>query len=329
MWTCEFDGNQFLRLLELAFILIILAMGLMGLCLGLYKLRRAPASVPRRTLSFYRRRWKLDPSEDDSKLRAAIQVFGRLGAWSVIFATIGMLVITLLWLCIAWFIERDLRFIGIFQFSAIVVSILIPAGILACAGRAYGIHRMRSSAKNRLAYGDLQPRRARDYVPAWIGAFFAAWFLTLIILTATGWIFTKVPLQTRLGLDQWIRLPFGRWGLLAIPLLTALFLALGFCLLRWIVAMPRLKALDEISDIGTFDVHFRRESILYILMTYSQSMFFSFGIQWWLLTYNVPLQTVPLIILGVTMLFNGIFAIVTILRLYFDKTIGTIPGAAS
>lgn len=329
MWTVKFDGDQFLNRINLGFVLIILAMGLITLCIGLYKLRRSPASFSKRIILFYRRRWKLDPSVDDPTLCAALRVFTRIGSWSVIFVGGGILFIAMIWLCFAWFVAKDLRFIGVFNYGAFVTSILIPCVLFACAGRAYGIYRMRFSAKNRPAYGDLHPRRVRDYAPSWAGAAYAISFLMLLILTTVAWRFASMPLRMQYGIDHWIYLPLGRWILLVIPLLMTIFLAFGIILLRWMVALPRLKSFDEIPDVGVFDMHFRRESISHIFMTYSQVMFYTFGVQWWLILYNMPRQPVLFGIFGSTFLINSILFLAVIIGLCFDKKIGAWRGVAS
>jgi hypothetical protein len=320
-FTFDFDANQIISLINIVLAITIPTIGLIAFCTGLYMLRRS--QVNRRALTFYRRRWQLDASIDDATLCTALRVYRRIMAWQPIFMGPGVILISMAWLSMNWFIEGNIRFVGIFNGCVLTISIMIPIVVLGCAGRAYGIRRMRAMAKNQPTFGDLQPRLIRHYAPAWTGVVFAIWFSALLLMTAITWTFTRTPLRIRLGLAQWIYLPFGRLGLLVIPLLAALLLALGIGMLRWMVALPRLKSFDEIPDIGVFDVHFRRESILSTLTTFVQLMFFSIGIQFWLLLDNVPPRpSLPIILICATMLGNCIVSMVITLTLYFNKTIG-------
>jgi hypothetical protein len=285
--------------------------GLGMLCGGIYKLRQAPVS----RLSYYRKRWGLDAAVDDTTLRAALRVLSRIKAWELIFAGPGMTLVSIVWLSIGWS-EGSFLYVGIFNGWALLISIIISIVILKCAGRAYGIRRMRAIARNHSAYGDLRPRRVRDYVSVWVGVAVATTVLELVILTGTALIFARVPLRIQLDWDQWIYLPFGRWDLLAVPLLMVVFLALGLGMIRWMVALPRLKSLDEVPDVGVFDMHFRRESIHLILIEYSSLMFFSFLIQWRFVIANVPPLPVPMLILMATLISNAILYLAMIIGLY-------------
>jgi hypothetical protein len=181
---------------------------------------------------------------------------------------------------------------------------------------------MRAMASNHAAYGDLRPRRVRDYIPIWAGVTIALWILALIILTAIAFLFANVPLRTGWGIDHWVYLPHGRWYLIAIPLFVVLFQTLGFGLLRWMVALPRLKSLDEIPDVGVFDVHFRRESIYYVMQSCSTLMFFSFWIQWFLAIDNMPRMVIPSFILFTTMIANAIINLALIIGLFSSRMTG-------
>jgi hypothetical protein len=318
--TVEFDSNRLMNLINIVLVLAVLAMGVIFFFVGLYRLRRAPVS--QRFASNYRRRWRLDSSVDDATLRAALRVLVRIRAWQMIFMSPGVFLIAMVWLGISWLVVGNLCIIGVFNGWLLGISALIPIGILGCAGNAYGVYRMRAMAKNHLAYGDLQQRRLCDYAPTWTGCFFIIWFFTLLFMTAMAWNFTLTPLRIRLRFDQLIYLPFGRLGLLAIPLLVALLLVLGIILLRWMIALPRLKSIADIPDIGVFDVYFRRESIFSILLMFAQLMFYAFGIQSWLLIDNMQPWTVLGITLLIAVIGNAIFLFIYNMRLCFDKTIG-------
>jgi hypothetical protein len=293
--------------------------GLILLCIGIYGLGKEP--ILRNRILYYRRRWNLDASVDDITLSAAVRVLGRINAWSLIFAGPGITLVSIIWLCIGWS-EGSFLFAGIFSSSTLVILFGITFGVLECVGRAYGIHRMRTMARNHPAYGDLLPRRVRDYVPSWVGVAVALWILVLVILTVMALFFANVPLRISVNINQWIYIPPGRWGLLAIPLVVVLFLALGLGLLRWMVALPRLKSLDELPDVGVFDVHFRRESIYSILNQYSNLVFWFFMIQWFLVLDNVPRLPVPAFILWATLIANGIVCLAIIIGLLTGRAVG-------
>jgi hypothetical protein len=312
------------QFLSWGYLVLITFMGLAALCTGIYMLLRAPVSQGK--ILFFWQRWGLDSSVDDITLCAALRVLVRIKAWAIIFVGVGVTLISIVWLCIAWFSEGSFLDAGIINIWVVFISISVTTVILACAGHAYGIRRMRAMANTHPAHGDLHPRRVRDYVSIWMGVAVVIWILALVILTVAAFLFANVPLRIRLGLDQWGYLPLGRLGLLVIPLLVAIFQALGLGLLRWMVALPRLKSLDEIPDVGVFDVdvYFRRESIYYVLQSYSLLMFFSFMIQSSFVMYNVPHRSMPMIIvIAATMMVNAIIFFAIILGLLLARLAGS------
>jgi hypothetical protein len=298
-----FSWSQFDNGLSLVSAASIAAVGLYALCVGVYMLWRAP--VRDSMLPSARRRWGLDAAVDDATLRAALRVLARIRAWVLIFAGAGVTLVPMIWLSIAWFSEGNFRLVGVFNGWGLVLSTGIAIGILGCAGQAYGVHRMRARARNHTAYGDLRPRLVRDFVPNWVGVAFAIWVSALVIVTVVASLFANVPLRTQLDPNQSEYLPLGRWSLIAVPLLAALCLALGLYLLRWMVALPRLKFLDELPDVGVFDAHFRRESILSVVKECALLMYALFWMQWTLAVDNLPpLAALIEIAIGATIIGN-------------------------
>jgi hypothetical protein len=285
------------------------------------------------SLGYYRWRWKLDASMDDERLSAAIRVFGRINAWTGIFTGPAITIIPLIWLSVSWLKRGDFLLIGIFNLWAFLISLIIPVLILSCVGRAYGVRRLRANAINHPAFGDLSPRRLRNYAPIWAGIAFAISFLMLVILTAIALRYTKTPLQIPFGLvDLQIYLPCGRLMLLAIPLLVVLSLILGLWLLHWMVALPRLKSLDEIPDIEVFDQPFRWEFIQFVLTEYSILMQFSLSSQYWLITQNMPRlprSVVPMFFLFTIFLAAMILHMILIIGLFNDKATGSLRRGAT
>jgi hypothetical protein len=313
------------QFLSWGYLVLITSMGLAALCAGIYMLLRAP--VNQGTISFFRRRWGLDSSVDDITVRAALRVLVRINAWALIFVGVGVTMISIVWLCIAWFSKGSFLNAGFINIWMVFISIIVTMVILACAGHAYGIRRMRAMANTHTAHGDLHPRRVRDYVSIWMGVAVVIWLLALVILTVAAFLFANVPLRIRLGFDQWGYLPLGSLGLLVIPLLAAIYQALGLGLLRWMVALPRLKSLDEIPDVGVFDVdlYIRRESIYFVLQSYSSLMFFSFMIQSSFVMYNAPHRSMPMItVIAATMMVNVIIYLAIIMGLLSVRLAGSL-----